>query len=250
MRGLAGKRVLITGGAGGIGEATVTRFLSERAQVAVLDRDQEAAESLAARQPALHPPLIADVRDADAVAGAFKQLDESWGGLDILINNAGISFRTPFLEISPSQWREVLEVNLTGVFLVAQQAALRMFEAGSGAIINMGSTNALVGHPFYADYNAGKAGVVELTRTMALELAPRVRVNSVCPGYVLTPMQKAEYTPEMMETVNSKIPLQRHAAPAEIASLFVFLAGDEAGYITGQHFVIDGGETAGGLASA
>jgi NAD(P)-dependent dehydrogenase (short-subunit alcohol dehydrogenase family) len=113
----------------------------------------------------------------------------------------------------------------------------------------MGSTNGFIGHPYYADYNAAKAGVIELTRTMALELAPTVRVNAVCPGYVLTPMQETEYTPEMMQAVNNKIPLKRHAKPSEIAALFAFLASEEAPYITGQAIVIDGGETAGGLAS-
>ncbi|MBK5109223.1 MAG: SDR family oxidoreductase, partial [Anaerolineales bacterium] len=104
-------------------------------------------------------------------------------------------------------------------------------------------------YPYYADYNASKAGVIELTRSMALELAPKVRVVAVCPGYVMTPMQEADYTPEMLAQVNQKIPLGRHAKPEEIAALFAFLCSDEAAYITGQIFVIDGGETAGGLAS-
>jgi NAD(P)-dependent dehydrogenase (short-subunit alcohol dehydrogenase family) len=124
-----------------------------------------------------------------------------------------------------------------------------MSAAEKGVIINMGSTNALVGYPFYSDYNASKAGVVELTRSMALELAPAVRVIAVCPGYVLTPMQEAEYTPEMMDAVNSKIPLRRHSKPEEVAALFAFLSSEEAPYITGQTIVIDGGETAGGLCS-
>ncbi len=105
------------------------------------------------------------------------------------------------------------------------------------------------GHPYYADYNATKAGVIELTRSMALELAPKVRVNAVAPGYVLTPMQRAEYSDEMLEAVNQKIPLGRHAQPEEVAALFAFLASEDAAYLTGQVYVIDGGETAGGLAS-
>ena len=129
------------------------------------------------------------------------------GGLDVVINNAGISIRHKFLDITPDEWNQVLAVNLTGVFHVAQTAARYMMEHDGGVILNMASTNGIVGHPFYADYNATKAGVIELTRSMALELAPKVRVNAVAPGYVLTPMQRAEYTDEMLEAVNQKIPL-------------------------------------------
>lgn len=106
------------------------------------------------------------------------------------------------------------------------------------------STNGVVGHPYYADYNASKAGVNLLARTMALELAPTIRVNTICPGYVLTPMQLAEYTPAMLDKVNENIPLKRHALPEEVAGLFAFLASDEAAYITGQQIPIDGGELA------
>ena len=116
-------------------------------------------------------------------------------------------------------------------------------------ILVTASTNGIVGHPFYADYNASKAGVIALVRTMALELAPTIRVNAVCPGYVLTPMQEAEYSPEMLAATDAKIPLGRHARPEEIASLYAFLASDEGAYLTGAAIEIDGGETAGGLAS-
>jgi NAD(P)-dependent dehydrogenase (short-subunit alcohol dehydrogenase family) len=193
--------------------------------------------------------IVADVSNVEAVARAFTELDQLCGGPDVLINNAGISIRHNFMEITPQEWQQVLSVNLNGVFYMAQEAARRMLAQGSGVIINMGSTNGLVGHPYYADYNASKAGVIELTRSMALELAPTVRVVAVCPGYVLTPMQEAEYTPEMMQAVNSKLPLGRHARPAEIAALFAFLASEEAPYFTGHPIIIDGGETAGGLAS-
>jgi NAD(P)-dependent dehydrogenase (short-subunit alcohol dehydrogenase family) len=143
----------------------------------------------------------------------------------------------------------VLAVNLEGVFHVAQEGARRMAAAGGGVILLMGSTNGLVGHPFYADYNASKAGVILLARSMALELAPTIRVNAICPGYVMTPMQQAEYTPEVLAATDAKIPLGRHARPAEIAALFAFLASDEGAYITGAILPIDGGELAGGLAS-
>jgi meso-butanediol dehydrogenase/(S,S)-butanediol dehydrogenase/diacetyl reductase len=248
MRGLRDKRVLITGGAGGIGTSTAARFLEEGSRVVVLDSDP-AALRRAAGQLGLSGTLRADVTDPTEVARAFRELDGLLGGLDVLINNAGISIRHGFLGITPQEWRQVIDVNLNGVFYVAQQAARRMLAQGSGVILNMGSTNALVGYPYYADYNASKAGVVELTRSMALELAPAVRVNAVCPGFILTPMQEAEYAPEMQAAFAAKLPLNRLGRPEDVAALFAFLASDDAGFLTGQAFVIDGGEIAGGLAS-
>jgi len=249
MRGLADKRVLVTGGAGGIGTATVARFLKEGARVAVLDHDSAALARIAREQPALGSTVQADVADASDVARAFEELDALWGGLDVLINNAGISLRHRFMDISPQEWCRVMDVNLNGVFYVAQQAARRMLDGTGGVIVNMGSTNGLMGYHYYADYNASKAGVIELTRSMALELAPTVRVNAVCPGFILTPMQEAEYTMEMRRAFASKLPLNKLGRPADVAALFAFLASDDAGFITGQCFVIDGGELAGGLAS-
>jgi meso-butanediol dehydrogenase/(S,S)-butanediol dehydrogenase/diacetyl reductase len=249
MKGLTDKRVLITGGASGIGMATVHRFIEEGAQVAVFDRDQAGLTQLNADLPELVAAIQVDVSHYQGVIDAFAELDRKWDSPDVLINNAGISIRHNFIDITPEEWEKVVRVDLFGVFYVGQQTARRMLADSGGVIINMGSTNGMVGQPFYADYNAAKAGVIELSRTMAVELAPTIRVNAVCPGYVLTPMQKAEYTPEMMTELNNKIPLKRHALPEEIAALFAFLASGEAPYISGQPIVIDGGEIAGGLAS-
>jgi meso-butanediol dehydrogenase/(S,S)-butanediol dehydrogenase/diacetyl reductase len=249
MRNLTGKRVLITGGAGGIGTATARRFLEEGAQVAVIDRDEAACQRLRQALPGVKVILSADVANPTSVAQAFEQLDEDLGGLDILINNAGVSIRHAFMEITPEEWRKVVDTNLNGIFYVAQQAARRMLAGRGGVILNMGSTNGLAGYHYYADYNASKAGVIELTRSMALELGPTIRVNAVCPGFIMTPMQEAEYTPEMRQAFEVKVPLQRLGKPDDVAALFAFLASDDASYISGQYFVIDGGEIAGGLAS-
>ena len=249
MRGLKGKRVLITGGASGIGAATAARFLDEGSVVCVLDRDPVALHRITQDLPNLAGILAADVSNLKEVKGAFSGAFRLMGGVDVLINNAGISIRHNFLDITPEEWDKVIAVNLTGVFYVAQTAARHMMERGSGVILQTASTNGIMGYPFYADYNATKAGVIELTKSMALELAPKVRVCAVAPGYVLTPMQRAEYTDAMIEEVNSKIPLRRHAQPEEIAALFAFLASDDAQYITGHVYTIDGAEITGGLAS-
>ncbi len=249
MRGLKGKRLLITGGASGIGAATAERFLDEGSNVVVLDRDPNALATIFKALPKLAGIVEADVSNLLQVQTAFDQAVRLMGGVDVLINNAGISIRHRLLAITPEDWDKVIAVNLTGVFYVAQTAARHMWERGSGVILQTASTNGIMGYPYYADYNATKAGVIELTRTMALELAPKIRVCAVAPGYVLTPMQRAEYTDEMLDEVNGKIPLRRHAKPEEIAALFAFLASDDAAYMTGQVYTIDGGETAGGLAS-
>jgi NAD(P)-dependent dehydrogenase (short-subunit alcohol dehydrogenase family) len=282
MRGLKDKRVLITGGASGIGAATAARFLEEGSRVCVLDRDAAACERIRSVLPALgqaastgvFSAIVADVTDLMQVEAAFAEAVRIMDGVDVLINNAGISIRHKFLDITPEEWDKVIAVNLTGVFYVAQTAARHMWERfspqqtgsqsgtqpgppsgpqpakpGSGVILQTASTNGVMGYPYYADYNATKAGVIELTRSMALELAPRVRVCAVAPGYVLTPMQRAEYSDAMLAEVNAKIPLGRHATPEEIAGLFAYLASDDAAFATGHVFTMDGGETAGGLAS-
>jgi len=249
MHGLKDKRVLITGGASGIGFATAKRFLDEGARLAILDRDEAALQRAGKELPNLDGAMLADVSDEESVRRAFAELDRLFAGLDVLINNAGISVRNRFMDITPEQWRTVIGVNLNGVFYVAQQAARRMLAGGGGVILNMGSTNGLTGYHHYADYNATKAGVIELSRSMALELGPTIRVNAVCPGFIMTPMQEAEYTVGMRQTFENKVPLRKLGRPEDVAALFAFLASDEAAFISGQYYIIDGGETAGGLAS-
>jgi NAD(P)-dependent dehydrogenase (short-subunit alcohol dehydrogenase family) len=215
----------------------------------VVDRSAEARSRVADELPGLSGVLDADVSKLDQVRAVFAEAVERMGSVDVLINNAGISIRHDFLEITPEEWDTVLDVNLKGIFYMAQTAARHMVDKGSGVIINTASTAGNNGYPHYADYSASKGGVIALTQAMALELAPVVRVNAISPGYVLTPMQRAEYTDDMLAAVNRKIPLGRHARPGEIAALFAFLASEDAAFATGHVYVMDGGETTGGLCS-
>jgi meso-butanediol dehydrogenase / (S,S)-butanediol dehydrogenase / diacetyl reductase len=233
MIGLTGKRVVVTGGTSGIGAATAERFRAEGAEVLVVARGGGAQV------------IACDVGDREQVDAVFEQI----GDVDVVIDNAGVSVRNPATDISADQWEHVIGTNLSGAFWVAQAAARRMLLGRGGVILFTASTNALVGYRYYADYNATKAGLVALTKSLALEWAPTIRVNAVCPGYVLTPMQEAEYSPEMLAEVNRRIPLGRHATPEELAGLFAYLASDEAAYFTGSVIVMDGGETAGSMVS-
>jgi len=243
---LRDKRVVVTGGASGIGLATARRFINEGCRVVILDNNPEALNKAQSELPELAGGVCADVSSPDDVAAAFTEIDQILGGIDILISNAGISVRKPFKEIDYDQWSKVMRVDLDGMFLCAKAAIERMEPQQSGVVLFTSSTNGLVGSPLYADYGAAKSALLNLTQTIALECAPWLRINSVCPGYVMTPMQKAEYTDEMIEEVNASIPMGRHAKPDEMASVFAFLASSEASYITGATIVADGGEVLGG----
>ena len=241
---LKGKRVVITGGASGIGFATVERFIDEGAKVVIFDINAEALQEAQKVIPEIVGGIKVDVADEKEVVSGFLEVDKLLGGIDILISNAGISVRNLFKDTDYAQWQRVMDINLGGMYLCSKEAIKRMEKQQSGVLLFTASNNGMEGRPYYVDYNASKAGVISLTKTLALECAPWLRVNSICPGYVMTPMQKAEYTEEAIEKLNEAIPLRRHALPSEIAALFAFLASDEAQYITGTFIPIDGGETA------
>ena len=162
MRGLEKKRVVVTGGASGIGAATAARFLEEGAEVVVLDRDREAGKRLATELPDIAGVVLCDVSELTQVQSAIREAIEIMGGIDVLINNAGISIRHDFLDITSEEWEKVIGVNLNGVFFVAQTVARHMMEKDGGVILNTASTNGIMGYRFYSDYNASKAGVIEL----------------------------------------------------------------------------------------
>jgi NAD(P)-dependent dehydrogenase (short-subunit alcohol dehydrogenase family) len=252
MRGLTGKRVLISGGTSGIGLATAQRFLEEDARVFVAGRDPDKVNQAVTDLAPLGEigGMSCDVsREAD-VAALVRAAEGELGGIDVLINNAGTSRRDPFLDITPERWDRIIEINLRGMFLLAQAVSRRMVAQGTrGVILNMASTNALGGEANLAHYNASKGGVLLLTKTMAVELGPHViRVNALCPGYIRTPLtsaleDEAGEEDEGTEYARS-IPLGRIGRAEEVAAAYAFLASDDASFIHGADLVIDGGQLA------
>ena len=188
---LKGKRVVVTGGASGIGKATAKRFVLEGAKVVVFDYNEKAFDALKQEIPGLAGAVKVDVSSEESVKNAFAEMDKILGGIDILISNAGISIRKKFIETDFAQWKRVMGVNLDGMCLCIMEALKRMKQDKSkenpGVILCTASTNGMEGHPFYTDYNASKAAVINLVRSVALEHAPWIRCNCICPGYVLTP---------------------------------------------------------------
>lgn len=249
MSRFSGKTVLITGAGRGIGKAIARRFAVEGASLALVSNEEAdllATSAELAADGAETLPLVADVSDTVQVEEAVSAATRRFGRIDVLVNNAGIAWEEPVLAIKPDNWRKIIDVNLNGMFWVAQAVARRMAEQGGGAIVNMASTNGLVGEANYAHYNASKGGVVLLTKTMAIELGAKgIRVNAVCPGYIQTPMSEAIDSAEFVEEyVRAKIPLGRVGKPEDVAGVFAFLASDDAAFITGETIVVDGGQLA------
>ena len=247
MRGLEGKGVLISGGSSGIGRAAARRFVEEGSRVFLGGLDAGEVTAVVDETGAAGG-LAGDVSLEADVAALVGSAEAALGRIDVLINNAGIATKHAFTEITPEAWDRTLAVNLRGMFLVAQAAARAMLarEPGGGAIVNMASTNALGGEADFAHYNASKGGVLQLTRTMAVELGPRgIRVNCVCPGFIDTPLNERLATPgQMAEYARDRIPLRRTGRAEEVAAAYAFLASDEATFVHGAALVIDGGQTA------
>jgi NAD(P)-dependent dehydrogenase (short-subunit alcohol dehydrogenase family) len=247
--GLSGKRVLITGGSSGIGLATAKLFAREGARVAIVGRRVEALREAAAACGKDVLAIPADVADADQAAAAVKAAIAAFGGLDILVNAAGIVVPSTLAELTPERWRAVIDVNLSGTFYMAREAGLHMREAGAGTIVNVGSELSSIGMPMFADYCASKFGVIGLTKALALELAPTVTVNAIAPGPVDTPMMAGELAlaadpVAALDEAKQRVPLRRFATAEEVAAGIRYLAV-EAGFATGSVLGLDGGTTAG-----
>jgi glucose 1-dehydrogenase len=249
MTGLKGKNVLITGASQGIGQAVALRFAEEGARVAInyrSDSDEAAARETQAQCGEGAIIVRGDISDEQAVIDMFAATLAEFGRLDVLINNAGIQMPSPSHELSLKDFEKVLDVNVRGTFLCSREALKHFLSRpGGGNIVNNTSVHELIPKPGFLSYSISKGGLENLTRTLALEYAPQgIRVNSVGPGATVTPINAAwTGDPQARAMVESHIPMGRAASSAEMASVFAFLASDEASYITGQTIYACGGLT-------
>lgn len=248
MSRFAQQVAIVTGAANGIGAATARRLGQEGASVVCADMDLTAAEETAKAIQAVGGMAIAvavDVTQRVQVEAMLTAALEAYDHVDVLANIAGIAHDEAFLDITDEWWNRTLAVNLNGVFYCSQIVARHMVERGiEGRIVSMASTNGLVGEELLAHYNASKFGVVGLTMTMAIELAPyKIRANSVCPGLIQTRLtQSAIDDPTWVKGYLPKIPLKRFGKPEEVAAAVAYLASTDSGFITGHQLVIDGGQ--------
>ena len=233
---LKGRRIVITGAASGIGKATAERFLVEGASLALLDRNGEALAA-AFEGKGVHC-FAADITDEPSIAQVIQRAAELMGGVDGVVNAAGIMAKGSMLDVPAAQWRKQIEVNLVGTYIVSRSCLPWMLEEKSATVVNIASAAGLLPNaPGLTSYAASKGGVVNLTRCMAAELSPSIRVNSVCPGMVDTPMADG-YRANV-----SNYALKRLADPSEIASAILFLTSDESSYVTGSALAVDGGRS-------
>jgi NAD(P)-dependent dehydrogenase (short-subunit alcohol dehydrogenase family) len=255
MRRFENQVVIITGAANGIGKACAIRFAQEGANVACLDIGDEASQEVAEECCACGCDALAihcDVIDKASIDVAVKTVMETWGRIDILVASAGIYTGSPLPQVSESQWRRTIDINLTGVFLINQAVAPYLMQQGRGSIINISSMAGKTSWPASAEYSASKSGVIGLTRSVAMEIAPYgPTANAVCPGNTLTDMVRnvAEKVGELegmsgeewLKMRAEETPMKRLAEPWEIAGVVAFLASEDARYLTGQAIEVDGG---------
>jgi NAD(P)-dependent dehydrogenase (short-subunit alcohol dehydrogenase family) len=240
----SGKVVLVTGGAAGIGRAVVDAFAERQAKIALVDRD-ERVTSIAAALAGGQRGYVLDVRDENAVTKTVERIGAEFGKIDILVNNAGIGPLAPAEVYPTAEWDRTIAINLTGMFLLARAVAPGMLARGFGRIVNMASQASVIGIEGHVAYCASKAGIVGMTRCMALEWGPRgVTVNAVSPTVVETELGLTGWAGEKGAHARAAIPTRRFAKPWEIAATVLYLAGEGAAMVNGANLLVDGGYTA------
>jgi NAD(P)-dependent dehydrogenase (short-subunit alcohol dehydrogenase family) len=245
---LAGRKVLVTGAASGIGRAVSRLFRQEGAAVAMLDRDEPGLKTAAAKLEG-NVPLVCDVSDEHQVRAAVARAADALGGLDGVVNSAGIDLVRPFEEMTADEWSRVLTVDLTGPVLVCHAALPAMKRAGRGTIVNIASGAALRPLPHRTAYCAAKAGLVMFAKTLAMDLAPyNIRVNAICPGIIDTPLFRTSYEnapdPEAeLARIVDRYLIKHPGAPDDIAYAALYLTGEESVFVTGAALAVDGGRT-------
>jgi 3-oxoacyl-[acyl-carrier protein] reductase len=240
------KVAIITGAAGGIGSVTALSFAKEGARVALFDIDEERLTGIRERVEKEGGEALIfalDIRNFDEVQRAVDDILDKWGRVDILVNNAGITRDNLLLRMTEEEWRDVIDINLTGAFNFTKAVIRPMMKARGGVIINISSVVGITGNPGQTNYSSSKAALIAFTKSLAKELGVRgIRVMAIAPGFIETPMTE-KLSGEIREKYISQIPLRRAGKPEDVANLILFLASDKASYITGQVYIIDGGMT-------
>jgi len=246
---LAGKVAVVTGGGRGIGRAIAVGLAEAGADLAVIGRTREALDDAAGAIEAAGRrglALDADLREVERIAGLFERVREELGGLDVLVNSAGVQLTGPSLELTPEDWRTTTDSNLSMIFFCCQEAARHFVAQGRGKIVNLGSTFSVVGFPGFAAYCASKGGVMQLTRALAAEWSPLgINVNAICPTAVRTEMNAYLLDdPAFLEVFVPKVPAGRVGDVADVVGAAVFLASSQSDFVHGHLLLVDGGYTA------